>query len=620
LRALQSRLSSIHLVNMWSLPPAGSPVRSSRVPITDYHAGPPVHHTQRSESPVSNRSHDGAPVRVVGVLAGTPMVGNPPHPYHVEHRGQFRPAASTASPECGYEYPVEHDYFDGKRRNPKSALDRLSPYFCEFIGSFIVVFTIACCNLNGSKTWNATAVACVLMVSVYAVFDVSGGNLNPAVSLCLGLCKKLHWPVVAGYIGVQVLAGIFAATFSYLIFPQPMRLVRPNPPFRGWHVALVEILFTAMLCFVAVNCTASERNHPKLDKNHFFGLAVGFVLVAGGYSAGEISGAVFNPAAALSLAFPNLYAGVCWGLTYVFFEAIGAVLAAAAFYVCRPEDFFPLHRRSTQVIEDFVPALPTRCVAEFLGTFMLALTVCLNLVMSSATTAWAAAAALMCMVYALGNVSGGHFNPAVTLAVVLSGRDKCSARIGLAYVVVQFLAALLVGWLVQYIHFAGPYYDEEFGLMAVGAHRWWPVFFMESIFTFVLAFVVLAVATVTPSYTSSRMNYFGLAIGMCVAVGGFAAGSISGGILNPAVALSITTEAKIHWGFGQWPMMGGPLDGVVPVANVHHAPQFRYWLWWSLAEVVGALLAAGAFHLTHPREYEVAALDAYSKRYDPSAA
>merc|ERR1719174_964443 len=79
------------------------------------------------------------------------------------------------------------------------------------------------------------------------------------------------------------------------------------------------------------------------------------------------------------------------------------------------------------------------------------------------------------------------------------------------------------------------------------ASPWRQVMFAEFIFTFVLAFVVLSVATVT----NPLSEYFGFAIGMCVTVGGSAIGKISGGSLNPAVSIGISASHAAHGGFYQ---------------------------------------------------------------------
>merc|ERR1719181_2485634 len=116
---------------------------------------------------------------------------------------------------------------------------------------------------------------------------------------------------------------------------------------------------------------------------------------------------------------------------------------------------------------------------------------------------------------------------------------------------------------------------ETFALKPA-ASQWSQVIAAEFMFTFVLAFVVLSVATVK----SSLSEYFGFAIGMCVTVGGCAIGKISGGALNPAVAIGISSSHLIEGG-GGWPC-----------------------LVYSLVEIVAGAAAAGVFMLTQPSEYE----------------
>lgn len=60
-----------------------------------------------------------------------------------------------------------------------------SKYVAEFVGTYLLVFTVGCNVLKGDGVWAATSIACVLMVSIYALGGVSGANFNPAVSLTL---------------------------------------------------------------------------------------------------------------------------------------------------------------------------------------------------------------------------------------------------------------------------------------------------------------------------------------------------------------------------------------------------------------------------------------------------
>merc|ERR1719160_1762880 len=89
-------------------------------------------------------------------------------------------------------------------------------YVAEFIGTYLLVFTVGCNVLTGSPVWAATSIAAVLMVSIYALAGVSGANFNPAVSLCLGIANQLPWKDVGIYCAVQLFAGILAG-FSYTL-------------------------------------------------------------------------------------------------------------------------------------------------------------------------------------------------------------------------------------------------------------------------------------------------------------------------------------------------------------------------------------------------------------------
>merc|ERR1719453_1499295 len=99
----------------------------------------------------------------------------------------------------------------------------------------------------------------------------------------------------------------------------------PTKGFGPLNAALAEIVYTFMLCFVVLNVACSKAH---AGKNQFYGLAIGFVIVAGGYSGGHISGGAFNPAVALGIDVSSaLNGGFGWCLLYIGFEVLGAVLA-----------------------------------------------------------------------------------------------------------------------------------------------------------------------------------------------------------------------------------------------------------------------------------------------------
>ena len=389
----------------------------------------------------------------------------------------------------------------------------------EFVGTFLLIFTVGCNVLGGSATWAGVSIAFVLMVCIYALGGISGANFNPAVSVTLGISRAmggpgLDWKTVGIYAGVQTAAGIAAAICYSLLFGQSFNLA-PAKGFSWYHAGLCELLYTFMLTFVVMNVAAAKKNVG--EKNQYYGMAIAFTVVAGAYGAGAVSGGCFNPAVALGIDVSSAGRGFGWSIAYVIFELLGAALAAALFKVVRPEDF---GGEKSQI---------TELVSEFLGTYMLVLTVGLNVLGSSKAAAFSIAAGLTSMIYALGDVSGAHFNPAVTVAILASGRcpELTPAKAG-TYAGVQ-----MAGGIAAALTYAFIYQGATFGLGPVGSSTWAGVSVAEIVYTFVLCFVVLCVAV---SERTKASHLFGLAIGSCVTVGGFAIGGISGGSLNPAVS------------------------------------------------------------------------------------
>eukprot|EP00747_Dinoflagellata_sp_TGD_P125962 gnl/TRDRNA2_/TRDRNA2_174230_c4_seq12.p1 gnl/TRDRNA2_/TRDRNA2_174230_c4~~gnl/TRDRNA2_/TRDRNA2_174230_c4_seq12.p1 ORF type:complete len:493 (-),score=110.22 gnl/TRDRNA2_/TRDRNA2_174230_c4_seq12:107-1474(-) len=438
-------------------------------------------------------------------------------------------------------------------------------YVAEFVGTFLLVFTIGCNVLTGSAVWAATSIASVLMVSIYALGGVSGANFNPAVSLTLWLSVKLDAMNLGIYCATQIVAGI-AAGFSYYALLGEAFTLAPTKGFAWWQAGLAEVLYTFMLCFVVLNVACSKKH---AGKNQFYGLAIGFVIVAGGYGAGHISGGCFNPAVAFGIDVSSAHLGFGWALAYTGFEVLGAALAAFLFRVCRPEDFD--EAVTEQNINDYKYQLATKLCSEFLGTYFLVLTVGLNVIGGSPAGAYSIAAALMCMIYALGSCSGAHFNPAVTVAIVATMRDIISIQDAVAYIAVQ-----LVGGIAAAFTYVAMENGKSFPLGPGANYGWAAAGVAEVVFTFVLCFVVLSVATTKKALS----EFFGFAIGSCVTVGGYAIGAVSGGSLNPAVSVGIATGALKD-----------------------HASEFWHCAVYTVFELIGAGIAVGIFMVCHEAEY-----------------
>jgi aquaporin Z len=173
---------------------------------------------------------------------------------------------------------------------------------------------------------------------------------------------------------------------------------------------------------------------------------------------------------------------------------------------------------------------------EAIGTFFLVFTVAASALSGSAFTPLAAGMALMVMIYAGGHISGGHFNPAVTLAVLVRRRIGLVDAVG--YWIAQLVAGLIAALVARaVVNPAVPTLQLSGKTLAAAA-------VVELLFTFALCYVVLNVAT---SKDQPGNNFFGLAIGFTVAAGAFAVGGISGGAFNPAVALGGSTAGLFAW-------------------------------------------------------------------------
>lgn len=205
-------------------------------------------------------------------------------------------------------------------------------------------------------------------------------------------------------------------------------------------------------------------------------------------------------------------------------------------------------------------AFPMKAVlAELLGTALLANAVAMG------TDALHVGLTLASLVFALGHISGAQLNPAVTLAVVVRGRETIMDGL---YKVVAQIAGAFVGGLI-----AMPILDDAVSgskisspAVADGVSAMTAIS-AEAVWTMVLALVVLLTAT---TRSQEGNSHFGLAIGAALTAGAKAIGGISGGALNPAIGIALPVLKD---------------DGMGDIYI------------YVIGPLVGGLLAAGAFYL-----------------------
>jgi aquaporin Z len=152
-----------------------------------------------------------------------------------------------------------------------------------------------------------------------------------------------------------------------------------------------------------------------------------------------------------------------------------------------------------------------RYIVEFIGTFFLVLVIGLTVIEpgAGALAPLAIGCTLMIMVYAGGPISGGHYNPAVTLGVWMRG--ACETKDVAPYMAMQVLGAAAASLIVGF--------QKGNPMLTPMMPDVTKAILNEFLFTFALVYVVLNVAT---SKRSSGNSYFGLAIGFTVVIGAFA--------------------------------------------------------------------------------------------------
>ena len=203
----------------------------------------------------------------------------------------------------------------------------MNKYLVEFIGTFFLVFTIGSVVIaGGDGVIPPLAIGGILMVMVYAGGHISGAHYNPAVTLGVFIRGKLEAKDIAPYMFAQVAAAAVAALAVGAIKGDSM----PPPAIalgdKLMPALLAEALFTFALVFVVLNVATAKGT----EGNSFYGLAIGFTVLAGAFAVGDLSGGVFNPAVAVGV---SMMKSAAWPDFWVYLVAnFGGGAAAAVIF------------------------------------------------------------------------------------------------------------------------------------------------------------------------------------------------------------------------------------------------------------------------------------------------
>jgi len=201
-------------------------------------------------------------------------------------------------------------------------------YLTEFIGTFFLVFTIVLTGSSGT-TLAPVAIGVTLMVMVYMGGHISGAHYNPAVTLAVMMRGKIGMAEAVPYWISQIAGALAAAVVGYIITGEAIA-PSPGSGVNGFQALLIEAFYTFALALVVLN-VATLRSTAG---NSYYGLAIGFTILAAAIAGGPISGGAFNPAVGIGPILMKAMAGRggmgdLW--IYVVGPVGGAAIAAMAF-------------------------------------------------------------------------------------------------------------------------------------------------------------------------------------------------------------------------------------------------------------------------------------------------
>ncbi len=203
-------------------------------------------------------------------------------------------------------------------------------YAAEFFGTFALTFAgtgaIVINNFsNGAITHVGIALTFGLIVlsMIYALGDVSGCHLNPAVTLGFFVANRLDGRLVVPYIVSQCLGAIVASLTLRAMFPADLTLGATLPAGGSVQSFVLEVILTLILMFVILSVSTGAK-----EKGVLAGVAVGSVIALEAMFAGPISGASMNPARSLAPALVSMHFESLW--IYLSAPILGAAIGVLA--------------------------------------------------------------------------------------------------------------------------------------------------------------------------------------------------------------------------------------------------------------------------------------------------
>lgn len=220
-------------------------------------------------------------------------------------------------------------------------------YAAEFVGTFALVFAGTGAIIiddvsHGAITHVGVALTfgLVVLAMIYALGDISGSHLNPAVTTAFWLAGRLSPKLVLPYVGSQILGAFGASATLRLLFPLHPTLGSTLPAGSAAQSFILEFILTLLLMFVILNVSTGAK-----EKGITAGIAVGAVIGLEAMFAGPICGASMNPARSLAPAVVSGQLGSLW--IYLVAPTSGAALAVLCCRCVQEENCCPSFARRT---------------------------------------------------------------------------------------------------------------------------------------------------------------------------------------------------------------------------------------------------------------------------------
>ena len=201
----------------------------------------------------------------------------------------------------------------------------------EMFGTFALVFAgtgaIVINDLSGGTAVTHVGVAftfgLIVLAMIYAVGDVSGCHLNPAVTLGFFAARRFEGRLVVPYILSQCMGAVLASAALRVMFPSHPTLGATLPAGVALQSFVLEFILTLLLMFVILSVSTGSK-----EKGVLAGVAVGSVIALEALFAGPISGASMNPARSLAPALVSLRFDSLW--IYLTAPVLGACVGVLA--------------------------------------------------------------------------------------------------------------------------------------------------------------------------------------------------------------------------------------------------------------------------------------------------